>query len=672
MQINPKDISNLKGFHRLVLTIDKNFKIIDIPKFRKHIKLTVKKISKSFSEIELLEFMKNEMKTFNEIKALHTILPTKSHSLKSHKFDWFNIFGFTLKDAKELRLIKCAAMTAGEVKTGEIMSDENVIFATGAMSAAAINGYAKIDIDHHKESLPEEEYAKYPVKKINEVYPPATIIDAAAAKNEIGKDKTPRIQTECVAICENETVYKMIQENKFIGCSVVDTFRNETCTCDETGGNCKCSVEGSHFFTNTLVLEGVPNSEGTWVQTVGKDDVGTMLVTNEHKLTAKQKHQKHLFINILKQRHHLTKTTHKANEADLSKYQDENGKWLDGINSIESFLIEEKEIDESKAKEIAAHLFDNPNQYNVLQLTFLSSDDIIEMFEHLSLNIIKSKQKKNTKKHITQKEPKRHFIPFGQTEVNYGDRKPGGQCQECRFASLMENPETGIKEGWCAIVAGDITGPKGCDKFEVNPEGATDTPAATENQTDAVEPDEDGNCEEGFEKKEIDGVMMCVPIEETDNVEVLEPDENGDCPDGYKLQTVNDVPVCVLIEETENQTDAVEPDEDGNCEEGFEKKEIDGVMMCVPIEDKDLTEEELENLLNPKKVQSSAIQEKNPTTTHNDKIITINKEIHSLKVELKKYKYAIGMSRKSMEIMAKRASLKKQIETLEQKKTQYL
>ncbi len=674
MQINPKDISNLKGFHKLVLTIDKTFKIKDIPKLRKQIKISIKTITKSFNEIKLLEFMKNEIKIFHEVKALHTILPSKSHSLKSHKFDWFKVFGFTLKDAQELRLIKCAAMTAGEAKRGEIMTDENVIFATGAMSAAAMNGSAKIDIDHHAESLPKDEYSKYPVDKINAIYPPATIIDAAAVKNEIGKNKTPRIQTECVAICENETVYKMIQENKFIGCSVIDTFRNETCSCDDSD-NCTCTVEGSHFFTNTLVLEGVPNSEGTWVQTVDKNDVGTMLVSDSNILTAKQKHQKHLFLNILKQKHHLTKTKNKVNESDLSKYQDKDGAWLDGVNSITSFLIEEKEIDEAKAKEIAAYLFDNPNQYNVLQLTFLSSDDIIEMFEHLSTNISKPKKvnKLTKSKHTIPKAPKRHFVPFGQTEVNYGDREPGSQCSDCRYASLYDNPDTGIKEGYCAIVGGDILGPKGCDKFEANPEGGTSDPP-TEN-AEAVPLNDDDTCDEGFEKKEIDGTMMCVPIEdeeETENAEVIEPDEEGNCPEGYELQTVNEVPVCVLIETELENAEAVPLNDDDTCDEGFEKKEIDGTMMCVPIEDEDLTEEQKEEMLNSPKKKSSVIQEAHPTTTHNDKIIQINKEINLLKKELRKYKFILGRSRKSMDLMAKRMSLKKQIDTLEQKKRNFL
>ena len=191
-------------------------------------------------------------------------LVTKKHSLK-HKFGWPVALMLEPGEEVEMMLFKGVAMQEGEMKRGEKMDKDNLLFATGAMSTAAMMGVALMDIDHFEnaEDVPKEYLAKYGEDLIKP-YPPAFIIDAAVEENVIEPNGRKVNQVEFIGACTNRLVYDMIKTGKFKGCSVVDYFRKEVCDdCNGTDGKCDCSIEGSHFLANTFILEEVPNSDGT-------------------------------------------------------------------------------------------------------------------------------------------------------------------------------------------------------------------------------------------------------------------------------------------------------------------------------------------------------------------------------------------------------------------------
>jgi len=648
MQIDPNNIPTQKGFHKLVLTINKSFKINDISAFRKHIRNKVKLLTKSMNETELFDFMTKEMNIFIQAKKIKSLFKSNKHILKSNNFKWISDLGLTLNEAQDMMLIKGVAMSAGTKKDNDIETDENIIFASGAMAAAALQNKSNIDIDHFEESLPVDEYSEYDVKAINATYPPARTLAVGIAKNEMGESGTPTIQTEFIGVCSNTKVYEMIQNGEFVGCSTVELVAKRNCECNNENHDCGCTLQGSQFTDNTLILKGVPNSEGTWVSAVDKNDIGSIISESTTK-NSKPTKEKLAIINSMKLTYHTTKnSTDQIMLPDLSKYKNQDGKWKDGKQSIANFLQVERKISKEMATSIANTLEKNPGLLSDAQLVFFSNDDLTEWHSHLNEKLNKLAKQKNSTKTPTKK---LNIIQFGKGEVNYGPREPGGQCGECRWgtfpADIAENPG---QDGICAIVAGEIQWMDGCDKFEMIPGLSTPDPETTSDDST-----------------------------DDENIHVIEPDEDGNCPQGYNLETINDVPVCVLIEDDteevivvdDNAAHTTDTDADGNCPDGFTKTEIDGVMMCVAndADNEDLTDEQLQNIKNKKKNLSNVMQEKNPLSKSNDKIKEINSKIHELRVELNKHRYAIGYSKASMDIMAKRENIKKQIKVLEEKKS---
>jgi hypothetical protein len=214
----------------------------------------------------------------NSIPATPAIVTPAQLKKLNHTFKWPLPVDLKGKKPRDFMLIKGAAMSEGSAKRGEHMTKENLMHGAGAMSAFALLGLSQIDIDHFATALPETYEAEFP--GISKPYPVGVMIDAAVDKNMVdGKEVH---QVEFIAFLTNPKVYEMVEQGKFIGTSVVDMFRKENCSCgaDQAEHTCnKCSIEGSHFIHNTLVLKGVPNSNGTWVAPVTEEDLGT-IITN--------------------------------------------------------------------------------------------------------------------------------------------------------------------------------------------------------------------------------------------------------------------------------------------------------------------------------------------------------------------------------------------------------
>lgn len=471
-----------------------------------------------------------------------------AHKL-NHKFNWPLPIEITEGDLEKLMLIKGVAMTSGEMKRGEIMTDKNVTFATGAMSAGAMMNVVMIDIDHHESKLPSKYETNYG-KEINEMgYPPAFIIDAGAEMNLIQPENEERMQTEFIAACTNRHVYEMIKEGKFKGCSVIDYYRKENCDCghdQKHDGPCNsCTIEGSHFMTNTLILDEVPNSNATWVDIVTEDDIGTIIeMPNKSKLKQMKNSAKSLSMPNQGKLKLLQHNLKNHAEGDVDKYMDD-GKWISGSSSIVSFLTNEKSIPEAKAEAMAEFIMDNPDLLSTYQLDWMSAEDFVAWFDHISQKTINARLDQLQSQIVrvsmldhnaTKLDLLKNFVPWGQNEVNYGD-KDSNKCNGCRyfFAYDMEDLENTM--GGCAIVVGDVFGQQGCDKFEANPNAGEDGP--TDEEPVIEEPLDEENADE----------------------EIPTPDEEGNCPDGWHAN--EDGTECIKDEEEEEETD----DEETGSEE---------------------------------------------------------------------------------------------------------
>ena len=457
----------------------------------------------------------------------------------SHAFTWplpMDLQGFNPAD---YMMVKGVAMTEGEMKRGEIMTKDNLTFATGAMSAAAMLGLCYCDIDHYEAELPKQYVEKYG-KEINNNYPPVIIIDAGIEVNEVEPGKQKLAQVEWYGFCTNPLVYKMIANGKFKGNSVVDWYRHESCAyCDGKTGKCNCVIEGSHFLRNTLILDEVPNSHATWVDIVTNDDIGTIIAkpNQEAKLSLDKLMSSH---PQLKAKFKFLQLAHSMQQKmKLDEYQNSDGTWKEGLEGINAYLKDEKSIDDTTAKDIAEYLFAHPEALTQYQYEFMSGQDLVAWFTHIT-------NKENSAKiYIMQKQLAalnalrhnaeglailRNIDQYGKDEVQYGDKDQGMQCANCRWFFAFDPFNIATSPGACAIVNGDVSGNKGCNKHEVagaqntadikvdvntNTSTAADTTQITVNQVqgedvnknaDTMDPDAEGNCADGYKK--VDG--MCV------------------------------------------------------------------------------------------------------------------------------------------------------------------
>lgn len=631
MDIKISEIANHTKLDTIIKTLDSKFNSKNMPAFKKALLAKSKINNLTMNQDKMYDFLKSELAEFSKKLKINELLLSPKKLLHSNSFDWIKSLGLTLKDANELRLLKGVAMSSGVKKDGVIESEDNIAFGTGTMSAFTINGTVTNDIDHHKDGIPEDspDYKNFDIKKINEVYPPSTMLAVGLGRNTVGNDGTEKVQTEFIAVCANEYVYNLVKENKIVGCSTEENMKNMKCEGDS------CHAVDSHLHANTFLLAGVPNSDSTWVSIVDKSDIGGILVDEDQGNISNSMHKK--LIDQIKQTH-LNHVKNDDEIPDITKYYNDDGTWKDGAASIEAFLTVEKNVNVESAKVIADYLFVNPDALNETHLMFFSADDLVSWAANLNFNkIIKQKNQQLLiqRNSIKKLESKSNITQFGQGEVDYNLNYPDGQkCFQCRwFISLTSDPEElSTSMGACAIVAGDISGQGGCNKFEAMPGG---TPA----------PDPDAAAA-------ADDAAAAADTSVVPNLDPILPLDDGTCTDGYTLQDVEGTEMCVPTQATIDAFDAAEAAaaEAGNSDET-------------------LTTEQQNKLLNKKnKVKSTTLNESDPQSTHNQQMIDINKEIAELKKQLNKIPQRPGMDSEAKRLIEQRNDIKKQITSLQQKK----
>jgi len=540
------DLMTIEEFNIEVSNVNKSFTTDDKKSIINMINETLSLyVKQDFTKLQLTEFIKRHSELYQFTKQFKS-----KNSIKvNHNFDWTKGYDLSLEAAESYYLIKGVAMTEGEAKRGEIMTQENLRFATGAMAASAMLGFAVLDIDHFPDELPDDgSYSKYNIEKINEIYPIGMIIDAELSLNKVGTEGKELWQVEFLAVCENNHVYEMIKQGKFKACSVMDFPREYSCdTCNADTGKCTCNVSGSKFMYNTLILEAVPNSNSTWISIVDKSDIGSILKPNGLKTS----HAIDTRIELCKKNRNTSyKIKNAFTESDVSKYKTEDGVWINGVDSIKEFLVTEKQIPEEQASSLAEYINANPEALSTDQLTYMSGDDFLSWFENLNnlnktklYSFIKSLHDKSNQKNEIKKA---HLIQLSKEEVNYGPGEPGNLCRECRWFFTADEELTDESEGGCALVEGTIVGNQTCDRYEAIP--------GEESEDNASHPpDEDGNCDEGFHLNE-DGTI-CIPDDETDNAS-HPPDGDGNCDEGFHLS--EDGSTCIADTDSENDAKAKE------------------------------------------------------------------------------------------------------------------
>ena len=545
--------------------------------------------------------------------------------MPAHDFSWTKVYDIDIDTAEHYRLIKGVAMSEGEMKRGEIMNEDNLRYATGALAASAVLGFAVCDIDHWPEGLPSQKeltdmgaegynYSKYNIEKINDVYPCCYIIDAELVQNKAGVDGAPKWQVEFIAACENEEVYQMIKANKFKGNSVVDFPREYSCDkCNAETGKCTCDVKGSKFMLNTLILEAIPNSNATWVAAVNKNDIGGIL--KPHSNSTKNADWLENRINLFKKNildstdaKQNTKVKNEFEPSDVDSYQTD-GKWTDGAESIQAFLENEKGIASEEAASIAKFIFENPSLLNKEQLEALSGDDIVEWFRHLQTIDRKHLHKfiheiKNALLEFSSKVT--HSTLLTQEAAAYREAEDENACASCRWSNFSDDPVTDESEGTCQLVEGTITAPAVCDRHEPIP---------------GEEPEE----EEG----EDDG-------EET----------GGDETEGEE-ESKND---------SETETESIEtPTEDGVTDDAKEDEDLDALETAANTAPQKHSKPKRTVSLNPSK--------------HTANLNTTDARIKALEKERTDLGFIVGNSRDSMKRQSRYDSLTRQIKNLKLDKT---
>lgn len=345
-------------------------------------------------------------------------------------------------ESDEYMLIMGVAATEGEFKSGDVFTGDNLEYAAGAMSTAAMFGASTINTDHYHEELPAEYKELY---GLDGVGTHGAIIDAAVETNKVvDKDgKTHDLkQVEWIGYTTNKQVYSLIKEGKYIGCSVEDYSRKQHCDCGKT--KCNCTIEGSHFLDLGLILKEVPDSHGTWVRAVTAEDLAAWK-------SAAEKSQHAVSPKIAtKMTWHLAnlKMYSKIKKHSLDDYIDrETGAFHEGKQGILEYLMEDVEIPEADAKDIAAYLAENPKALNVTQMEYMSAADFVAWFRH------KQNEALDFMMH------KLHLQLLKQDEAGYATGATEKQCKTCRW----------YNEGKCNLVEGDIAEDSTCNRYEAMP-----------------------------------------------------------------------------------------------------------------------------------------------------------------------------------------------------------
>ena len=276
-----------------------------------------------------------------------------AHQTLAGNFAWVQDFDLTPEIAQELGLVKGVCLIEGRTKSGDMFDSADVIQGVGAMRAAALLGAGNLNIDHLRK-LPDSYEKKYP--GISEhPYPVGFIIDAQAVKRDDGK-----WLGEFLGSVFNKVLYALIRDHKVVGNSVEDVMRKEDCS-DCSGNVCTCHPEGSAFLENAVILEEVPNVDGTWIAPVTADDIGTIITNETHYATPMTPLM--LKLNALVKRQHV------------SDYFT-GDTWTNGAESIRDYLVDEKDIDAAVAEQMAQYLYENPTVMTPTQMTNLSRADL--------------------------------------------------------------------------------------------------------------------------------------------------------------------------------------------------------------------------------------------------------------------------------------------------------
>ena len=286
----------------------------------------------------------------------------------ANKFGWPHPMKLSVNDAEKLGIVKGVLLREGKTKRDEWYLGENVLQGAGAMRNAAFRGEAFIDIDHH-EQLPESYLKKYG-NAIADPYPSGMVIDVQGVKASDGK-----YEVQAIMQIKNRAVYDLIKENKIVGNSTLDYYRTKECGTRnaESGPDAACALKGSTYVANSLMLEAVPNTDGTWISVLDETDIGTIL---EHTPTVARNavHDK-IAADLAELHPQLSKNGMVA--ADLKPYM-EDGVWK-GDNKPETaanFLKEQKGVDGSTATKVGAILVEHPQSFTQEQMTYLSGSDI--------------------------------------------------------------------------------------------------------------------------------------------------------------------------------------------------------------------------------------------------------------------------------------------------------
>ena len=385
-------------------------------------------------------------------------IPTKTLHKMNASFDWVLPNELSVKQAEDLGIVKFVAMVEGKLKSGELMTRDNVIAGAGGMRAAAALGHARLNIDHIDGPLPDKYVEKYG-KELAEGYPEdfGYIIDAQAVEDD-GK-----MRVEGIGMIGNKAGYKLLKEGKFVGCSVEDATRELKCE-DE------CEYKGSAYINNALILDEVPNSHETWVSPVTEQDIGTIIIKPEA-----QKHRNNPIRKII---------TRKLQHHTIDDYI-EDGMWKDGKDSAVKFLTDVKKLPDDRIQEIAAFIFENPTLLNQYQLENLSSGDILAWYSSLQMDAMREDLAKfrhyisvinwlpNNRRQLNEYNavrPKDNAVRYGQGEAGYMSPAEDQTkvCKGCRFF-MQADPEDPDGVGECIIVTDEVSGLGGCSKFDPNP-----------------------------------------------------------------------------------------------------------------------------------------------------------------------------------------------------------
>lgn len=446
------------------------------------------------------------------------------------------------EDAVAIGLIKGVALTEGELKSGEAMTRDNVIMGAGAMRASALNGTARLDIDHHYDKLPPEYLEKYGGEIANP-YPPGFIIDAQAVENEIPGSGETRMQVEFLAIIENRTVYDMIKAGKIKGCSVVDFIRNVNCDGEKSvdGGGPGCQYEGSAYLENTLILDEVPNSNSTWVAVVSDADIGTIIANRSEEVKNKlRKQMRHSLSPVQKIIINAHAGSNWSDEQSLDAYMTD-GIWNNGAESIADYLKSEKSIDEAVAAKMADYLIKNPETLSQYQLEWLSMEDLSAWWTSiqtsgapnaeihaLKAEIAKLKWLPTNKSELARISGVQKGHALTRDDVKYHRAAKSNACNGCRFAGFYDD-----KTGYCNLINGAVDADGTCDKFTA-PDGAP--PAAdapTDKSADPPATDKPADADPSDKPADAPADKDCTCADKHN--EPVPPNEDGSCPDGYTI-----------------------------------------------------------------------------------------------------------------------------------------